>query len=346
MKTTIYPIHPIFIGLYLFLAFIGLAKAEPTHYPLTLKNCNRDITFNKPPERVVAVGQNTTEILYSLGLGNKVKGTALWFQQVMPEFTAINETIDVLSNDTPSLESIVSKKPDFVTNQYEVIIGPAGAATTYQQLDDLDIPVYTSPSDCLGKDNLAGGDGLRSIPFSMEMVYQEIQELSQIFDIEERGHTLITQLKERENKAREKAARFSDQKISAVAWFSSAELKMDPFVAGQLGAPGYLFKTLNIHNIVASDHDWPMVSWETIAKKNPSIIILAEMKRRRYPGDDVHIKRQFLKNDPVLSLMDAVKQDHLVVLDAQALNGSLHTMDALELLANKIEQFGLVRKNK
>lgn len=58
----------------------GLTHAAKTVYPLTIKNCGLDITFNKAPERVATVGQNSTEILYSLGLAERVVGTSLWFE--------------------------------------------------------------------------------------------------------------------------------------------------------------------------------------------------------------------------------------------------------------------------
>lgn len=35
----------------------NMATAAKTQYPLTIKNCGRDITFNKAPQRVTTVGQ-------------------------------------------------------------------------------------------------------------------------------------------------------------------------------------------------------------------------------------------------------------------------------------------------
>ena len=34
-----------------------------TDYPLTLTSCSHEVTIDKAPERVVSVGQSTTEIL-------------------------------------------------------------------------------------------------------------------------------------------------------------------------------------------------------------------------------------------------------------------------------------------
>ena len=46
----------------------GTAVAEPTKYPLEIENCGQTVVFDKAPERTVALGQNTAEILFMLGL--------------------------------------------------------------------------------------------------------------------------------------------------------------------------------------------------------------------------------------------------------------------------------------
>ena len=66
----------------------GFSNAAKTEYPLTIKNCGRDITFNQAPTRVATVGQNSTEILYSLGLADRVVGTSLWFGPVLDAYKA------------------------------------------------------------------------------------------------------------------------------------------------------------------------------------------------------------------------------------------------------------------
>jgi iron complex transport system substrate-binding protein len=128
-----------------------------------------------------------------------------------------------------------------------------------------------------------------------------------------------------------------------VFWFSSAQLAVDPYVAGRNGAPGYIMSALGIRNVIESDEEWPTVGWETIAKANPSLIVLANMERRRYPADDIAVKYDFLKNDPVASLMPAVKAGHVVELDAQSMNPTIRTIDGIEALAEAISKAGLSR---
>lgn len=316
------------------------AFAEKTQYPLTFHNCGREVTVNQAPERAVSIGQSTTEILYLLGVHEKMGGTALWIGPVLKGYEEINAKVERLADNDPSFESVIGKKPDLVTAQFEWMIGPEGVVGTPQQFEELAIPVYVSPSDCVGKDNSSGGDGVRKGVFTMDLIYQEIAELAKIYDVQDQGAKVIADLKAREEAARKKITTAND-KLSAVFWFSSAEKDIDPYVAGRNGAPGYILRTLGIKNVIDSEEEWPTVGWETIAKSNPTIIVAGALDRRRFPADDIAVKQEFLKTDPVASLMPAVKEGHVVVMDAQAMNPTIRTIEGIEVLADAIAASGL-----
>ncbi|MGE7368728.1 ABC transporter substrate-binding protein [Neorhizobium sp. NPDC001467] len=318
------------------------ASAAETRYPLMIKNCGLDLTFKQAPSRTVSVGQSVTEVLYLLGLSDKVVGTALWVSPVLEGFEDTNAKIERLADNDPSFEAVIGRKPDLVTTQFQWQIGPQGVVGTPAQFAELGVPVYTSPADCVGKDNSGGGDGVRTGVFSMELIYQEIRDLAAIYNVQDRGEELVVDLKKREDAARKKIAS-ANGKLSAVFWFSSAELDIDPYVAGRHGAPGYIMSALGIKNVIESDEEWPTVGWETIAKANPTIIVAGKMDRRRFPADDVAVKRVFLKDDPVASLMPAVQQNHVFEMDAQAMNPTIRTIEGLEKLADAIAAAGLAR---
>lgn len=318
------------------------AFAEKTAYPLTLDNCGRKITINKAPERAVSIGQSTTEILYLLGVHEKVVGTALWIGPVLKQYEEINSKIERLADNDPSFESVIGKKPDLVTAQFQWMIGPEGVVGKPEQFEELGIPAYISPSDCNGKDNSAGDDGVRLKPFDMDLIYREIAELAKIYDVQDQGAKVIADLKAREDAARKKISAAND-KLSAVFWFSSAETDIDPYVAGKYGAPGYILRTLGVKNVIESDEEWPTVGWETIAKSNPTFIIAGKLTRRRFPADDIAVKLEFLKTDPVASLMPAVKDGRVVEMDAQSMNPTIRTIEGIEVLADAIAASGLNR---
>ncbi|HFK4758825.1 TPA: ABC transporter substrate-binding protein [Citrobacter farmeri] len=317
----------------------GLSHAAKTEYPLTIKNCGRDITFNAAPKRVATVGQNSTEILYALGLADRVVGTSLWFGPVPDVYKAANDKIAVIAQNIPSFEGIIAKKPDLVASQFEWQIGPAGTVASYEQFSELKVPVYTAPADC-AKDNEDGGDGVRKGMFDIAMVYQEVADLATIFDVQDKGEELIASLKAREAAAKNKIAGM-ESNVSAVFWFSSADLQLDPYVAGKLGPAAWIAQTLGVKNVIDSAEEWPTVGWETIAKAQPSVIVLGEMSRRRFPADDWQVKMDYLKSDPVTQLIPAVKANHLPVIDVQTMNAGIRTIDGVEKLADALVEYGL-----
>ncbi|WCK04214.1 ABC transporter substrate-binding protein [Agrobacterium tumefaciens] len=336
------PVHAGFLAAVLSaLPFVGANAAETT-YPLTINSCGQEITFKQTPARTVSVGQSTTEVLYLLGVADKVVGTALWIGPVLKGYEEANAKVERLADNDPSFEAVVGKRPDLVTTQFQWQIGPEGVVGTPAQFAELGIPVYTSPADCVGKDNSGGGDGVRNTGFTMELIYQEIRDLAKIFNVQDRGEEVVADLKKREEAARAKIAS-ANGKLSAVFWFSSAELDIDPYVAGRNGAPGYIMSALGLKNVIESDEEWPTVGWETIAKANPTVIVAGKMDRRRFPADDITVKRKFLATDPVASIMPAVKQSHVFDMDAQAMNPTIRTIEGIETLAEAISAAGLAK---
>ncbi len=323
-----------------FIASGSGAYAASTTYPLKIDNCGQTLTFNGAPKGVAAIGQSTTEMLYALGLGDKVAGTSVWFNEVLPEFEAINAKVPRLADNHPGFESVVARKPELVTTQFEVHVGPQGVVGTREQFNDLGINVYAMPADCIGKDNLAGGDGARKTPFSIDTVYRAVDELSTIFDVQDRGDELEKQLRGRVEAAATKAKALNLEDVSAVFWFSSADIELDPFVAGQKGIPGFILNTLGVRNVVESDEEYPSVGWETIAKANPDVIILARMDRRRYPADDYQVKLDYLKEDPVTREMKAVKAGRIVVVDAHAVHAGIRIPAGIEAVSAALEDIG------
>lgn len=324
--------------------FIGAsaAQAAETKYPVTIQDCGRAETFAGPPHRVVSIGQSNTETLLLLGLARDIVGTAVWFGPVLPQVADANKSIKRLANNDPSFEAVVGQSPDLVTAQYEWHVGPHGTVGTRDQFEQLGIRTYIAPSDCVGKDNSAGGDGVRKQPFTMALVYQEIHDDGVIFNVQDKAEALIAQLKSREAAARQSTLHVA-QNLPILFWFSSRQVSGDAFVAGNTGAPASMIRALGARNVITSDDEWPTVSWEHIAELNPAVIVLARMDRRRFPADDVAVKIHFLETDPVTSQIAAVRNHRFVIMDAGAMNPSIRTVGGIETLAHGIRSFGLTK---
>lgn len=315
------------------LSLTGLAQAAATLYPLTVDNCGAPQTFAQAPERAVTIGQAGTEMFYALGLGDKLAGTSLWFNNVLPEYQALNDKVPRLADNEPSFEAVVGKRPQLVAVQFEWMVGAQGAVATREQFRELNIATYLLPSDCEGKDNLVGADGTRLQAFQVDSLYKSISQLAEIFDVQDRGAALNADLKARLEGARQQLAGKDLSQTSALFWFSSADLGIDPYVAGRQGVADFMLRTLGVRNVVESTEEWPTVGWETLAKANPTWLIIARMDRRRYPADDYRKKLEFLRHDPVTKQMDAVKNNRIIILDADAMQAGIRLFRGLQTLS-------------
>ncbi|MGO4853270.1 ABC transporter substrate-binding protein [Phaeovulum sp. W22_SRMD_FR3] len=313
------------------------AGAAETRYPLTLDNCGHVLTIPARPDNVVSIGQSTTEILYALGQADRMAGTALWFNAVLPAYEAQNARVARISDNMPSFEAVVNKRPGFVPTMFEWMIGAQGAVGTRPQFADLGIPAYVMPTDCEGKDNLVGADGTRLAPFDIGTLWKSIAQMAEVMDAQDAGAALIADLQARDAAVVARAQAMALPDASAAVWFSSADLELDPYMAGGMGVPAWMLARLGLRNVVTSDEEWPTVGWETIARADPSVLIIARMDRRRFPADDVAEKLRFLQSDPVTRQMTAVREGRIVVLDAEAMHPGIRLIDGLEVLAEGMD---------
>lgn len=313
------------------------SAAAETQYPLTLSNCQEQVTFDAAPQRAVGIGQNSSEILLLLGLADRMVGTATWVSPVLEEVAADNEKVPRLSSTSASFEAIVGTNPEFIAAQF----GMDGEAGSRAQFADLGIGTYISPTACAMSD-ASNGDGARPTAWTPELLYQEITELAAIFDVASRGEELVTSLKSREAAVREKMGKRAEG-VSMVFWFSSPEIAGDAWVAGKNGASAYMMSVLGATNIVDNEEDWPLVSWEAIATVDPTVIVVGTLSRRNRPADDPAIKMEYLETDPMVSQLGAVQSGNLVLLDAQAMNPTLRTIGGLETIAAALESNGLLK---
>lgn len=323
------------------------ASAESTAYPLTIENCGQQITFDKAPERTVALGQNSAEILFLLGLEDRVAATAFWPNEVLPELAAANAGVEVLTVEFPTLEAILARQPDFIPAMLVTLMGPDSKVAKPGDFEKLGIPTYLSPSACTtiadtgkpGKSGSADVYGARENLWSMDLLYQEIDDLARIFDVADRGQALIADLRSREAALR---AEFPEnERLTFLFWFSSPSPADDAYLAGGNGPSGYIADLLGGSNALRTDAEWPALGWEGIMAAQPTVIVAAQVDRKRWDLDEADNKIAFLTSDPTVSRMDAVTSGRIAVMSGAAMNPSIRTLYGAEQLAAQIRAFDL-----
>ncbi|GAA4799837.1 ABC transporter substrate-binding protein [Streptomyces ziwulingensis] len=314
------------------------AGSAATGYPLTLGNCGHEVTLNSAPRHAVSLNQGSTEILLSLGLADRLAATATWTDPVLKGLEKANASVPRLADNAPSFEKVLDTEPDFVTASFVSTLGTGGVATR-EQFEKLGVPTYVSPSDCAaGKDNDSAGDGSRSTPLTLDTVYGEIHDLARAFGVEERGDKLVAGLKER---VREATDGLDASGVSLMYWFANSQ---SPYLAGCCGAPGAITRAVGAENVFSDTHDeWPQINWETVADRDPDVIVLGDLTRKSQTAETAKAKIRFLETNPATRNLEAVRKKRYVLLSGQAMNPSLRTVEGIEQVATGLRDLGLVK---
>lgn len=302
-------------------------------FPVSIERCDRDVTVESPPQRIVSLNQGTTEILLSLGVADRMAGAAGWTDPILPSLADENASVERLADQAPSYEDLLATEPDLVTASFSNTLSEGGV-TTPEKLADLGVPAYLSAVEC-EKSSFGGGDGTRDEPLAMESIYTEVRDLAALVGEEQAGEDLVASLEERMTDAA--AADFAG--TSVFYWFANSEA---PYAAGCCGGPGIVTRALGLDNVFEGEQDeWPQIGWETIAAKDPDVLVIGDLTRRSQTAESGKAKIEFLESNPVTREMTAVKEKRYVLLAGAELNPSIRTVDAVEKVAAGLRDLGM-----
>ncbi|GAA1940042.1 ABC transporter substrate-binding protein [Nocardioides hwasunensis] len=322
-----------------FLAGCGASEGEAAApaadgFPRTVETCFGDVTLEDRPERIVSLNQGSTEILLSLGLADRMAGAATWTDPILPSLAEENDKVERLSENSPSLETVLAQEPDLVTASFTGTLGEGGVATSAQLEDEYGLPSYLSAAEC-GKQESGNSDGAREGTLEMADIYTEIRQLAELTGTEEEGEELVADLGRR----MDEAALDVGAAVTAAYWFANSE---SPYLAGCCGGPGIVSRALGIDNVFVDQTDeWPQINWEVVASADPDVLVIGDLTRKSQTAETAAAKIDFLESHPVTSKMTAVREGRYIHLAGAELNPSLRTVDAVEKVAAGLRDLGL-----
>lgn len=304
---------------------------EAGAYPLTVENCGTEVVVEHAPERAVSLNQSATEILIALGLADRVAGTSYETEPVSDDIADVYASIPLLSDGILKHETLLEAQPDFVYSAYASFFTAENAGER-AELHELGVPTYLSEFDCTYHEAVDGGA-------TFEMLFDEIRTLARIFDVEEAGEEVVAEQQAILDEGAELAEQI-DGTPKLVWFYSTAASASTPSVAGPGGLPQTVTEMLGAENLFDdASTKWPEVSWDEIALRDPDVIVLADLTRG-YPGDTAEEKIEFLKSDPLTSTMDAVVDERFIVVPAQYMDPSIHSVQALPTVAEGLVELG------
>ncbi|SNR68916.1 iron complex transport system substrate-binding protein [Haloechinothrix alba] len=295
--------------------------------PVTLSNCDQQVTVEEPPERAVSLNQGTTELMLALGLEDRMVGTATWTDPIREDLAEANDQVPRLADDTPSFESVLDTEPDFVIGAYHAMFTD-GRVAPRERFEELGVPTYLSPSSC--EPEAAELDE----PVELEDLYGEIADVAEIFGVPERGEDLIDELRERVGEAVDRVRRADvPESTSVMFWFAQTDA---PYMAGATGAPAAMTRELGVDNSYSDvDSMWPQVNWEDVLDRDPDLLVLGDLTRDG-EGQSVESKTGFLENDPAVSELSVVDDQRWMPMTGSELNITIRTVDGIESLADTL----------
>jgi iron complex transport system substrate-binding protein len=297
-------------------------------HPVRLRNCSREVVVEAPPERAISINQPATELLLTLGLADRIAGSASWSDPVLPSLAAENAKVPVISRDFPSFERVLKEDPDFVYATFDWSFTDEGVAPR-DRFEQLGVPTYQSASECTGQEAQQAGE------LTLDDLYEEIGDVSQIFGVPERGAELVASLRDRAARA---AEGLDAEGVSLMWWYSATKA---PYIAGCCGAPGIVTRAIGAENAFADNRQlWPEISWEAILERDPDVLVLADLTRGD-EGDSAEAKIRFLESDPVARRLSAVRARRYVVVAGSDMDPSLRNVDAIETVADGLRELGV-----
>lgn len=129
------------------------------------------------------------------------------------------------------------------------------------------------------------------------------------------------------------------ENVTLLYWFANSQ---SPYLAGCCGAPGVITRELGAKNVFDdTEEEWPQVNWETVADRDPDVLVIGDLTRRQQTAETAAKKIAFLENDPVTRNMTAVRKKRYVLLSGQAMNPTVRTVEGVEKVAAALRAYGL-----
>ncbi|MFA5055540.1 MAG: cobalamin-binding protein [Dehalococcoidia bacterium] len=202
----------------------------------------RTVTLNGTPQRIISIAPANTEILFALGLDDKIVGVTNYCNY--PEEALNKEKVGGFS--TPNIEKIIALEPDVV------FAAPIHEAQIIPQLENLGLTV------------------IALTPTTIDETYDAIKLVGNITGVQETADALVNDMKTSIDAVANLVAKLSDEEkpnVFYIVWH-------DPLMtAGGNTLPGQLIDLAGGKNIFTELSDYPTVSLESLIYREPNIII-------------------------------------------------------------------------
>lgn len=276
----------------------AVSENSNQHYPITITTYDYEgneikTTYEKAPEKVLAVYQGSIETMLALGLEDKMVAAAGLDNEVDDSMKEAFEKVEYLTEFTPSKETVTMLQPDMILSW--------GSIFAEDKLGDVNTWIEKGTNTYINTNTRLNGNR------TLENEYNDILNLGKIFNVEEKAEALVNEMKAEIEKVEEKV-KSQEEKTSALVIEFSGDSTIINYGASSLG--GNMVQTLGAK---LSSEDGKNLGKEDIISLNPDVIFVVYMP---YSGDDPEEVKQtnlnYILKDSAFKNLDAVKNNRVV----------------------------------
>ncbi|MBW6411366.1 ABC transporter substrate-binding protein [Clostridium weizhouense] len=271
-----------------------------------------DVTVKSPRQKAVTLSQFMTEMLLALGLGDRMVGTALLDNPILPEFEEAYNKIPVLKigeGHSVSKEAFIATGADFVSGWDSSISEQTTGA----------------PDELISKDITPFMAKSYRADSTVETVYEDFELLGKIFGVQDKAKDVITKMKSDIKVVTDKVGDIKEEDRVKMMVYDSGQ--NDAMVVGA-GLANNLINLAGGKNVFAKNANKPYihVSWESIVAENPEVILVTDFMA----GEPVQEKIDFLKAHPALKDVPAIKNNKIYVVGLADLSPGVRNPKLIE----------------
>lgn len=291
----------------------NLATAE-----ITVKSCNRSVTFDDVPKAAISNDINLTEMMLVLGLADHMVGyTGVSGWKTLDEKMRDGvKQLPELSSKYPSKEVLIGAGADFYFAGWNYGM-KVGGEVTPATLAEFYIDVYELTESCIhiGEKDKA----------SMDDLYNDLLNLGRIFDVSTHAQRLVDGYKAELSEFN--ANLNVGDEAPRVFVYDSGENA--PFTAGRYAMPTALIEAAGGRNLLGDlEKSWATVTWEEVVYRNPEVIVIVN-----YGDVTAEQKREFMMSNPAFADIAAVKNNRFVTLEYAEATPGPRNIEAIKKLS-------------